>query len=403
MINRQFNIKLLTVLGLLLLASSLVKAQYPAIGLDEALEIARSNYAGLERDRLAVEQQMQLASAGVESMPFQISVLGDEFDFGENSGIRSLSINQGFYLPKVGRSKRNYHELSAEVAQKQMDLTSQQLKREVEKAYYQLQYSKSEQLLVSENLELYKGFLEMTTSRLESGETGKIPQLAARSRHGQALLEQEHAEEQYQIALTIFNQWLRSDSIYDALEFLPVKSSNTEAAAGLENPHLGVFRARKSLAEAKVNQEKSKLLPSINTSLMLQTTNEIFPLFGYQVGMNVPVFRKAYKKNISAAEIGVKMEESALKAEEQYLERKISELKYRLEHQSHIIEYLENDLEPIVKEQSEVDLSAYLEGEIGYLEYLDGMEQVIKVKLQYLTALYTFNIIQVELDYWSGN
>jgi cobalt-zinc-cadmium resistance protein CzcA len=127
-----------------------------------------------------------------------------------------------------------------------------------------------------------------------------------------------------------------------------------------------------------------------------------FPLFGYQLGVNVPLFKKAYQGRIEAAEVGVKVQEANLKSKEQELERTISELRYRLEHQIHILEYLQQDLTPIVKEQSEVNLKAYGEGEISYLEYLDGLEQVVKVKQQYLTALYKFNALRIELDYWLG-
>lgn len=84
------------------------------------------------------------------------------------------------------------------------------------------------------------------------------------------------------------------------------------------------------------------------------------------------------------------------------MERIISELQYRLVNQQHILQYLQEDMAPIVNEQSEVNLQAYQEGEISYLEYLDSLEQVIKVKKQYLSALYKFNFSTVELDYWIG-
>ena len=104
-----------------------------------------------------------------------------------------------------------------------------------------------------------------------------------------------------------------------------------------------------------------------------------------------------------AAQVAVKVEEAALRTEQQELQRTISELRYRLEHQMHILAYLEEDLSPIVNEQSEINLAAYREGEVGYLEYLDGLEQVVQVKQQYLDALYQYNALRVELDYWLGN
>ncbi|MFT4567586.1 MAG: cobalt-zinc-cadmium resistance protein CzcA, partial [Saprospiraceae bacterium] len=160
--------------------------------------------------------------------------------------------------------------------------------------------------------------------------------------------------------------------------------------------------ALKEEAFAKIESQKVQLLPQINSGFKLQTMSGNFPLFGYQLGVNIPLFKKAYQGRIEAAEVGVKIQEADLRNKEQELERKISELRYRLEHQIHILEYLHEDLTPIVNEQSEVNLKAYAEGEITYLEYLDGLEQVVKVKQQYLTALYKFHSFRIELDYWLG-
>jgi cobalt-zinc-cadmium resistance protein CzcA len=229
-----------------------------------------------------------------------------------------------------------------------------------------------------------------------------MPQLAARSRLGQALLEQEYAMQQYQVAVTLFNQWLGADTLYDVQGGLPSGPDLPTASLLEANPHLQVIQAQRELAAAAVETEKAQLLPQINSGLKLQSAFGTFPLFGYQAGVNVPIFKKAYHGRIEAAEVGVKVQEAALKTERQQLERTISELRYRLEHQLHILKYLQQDLTPIVNEQSGANLQAYQEGEIGYLEFLDGLEQVVKVKQQYLTALLQFNALQVEMDYWTG-
>jgi outer membrane protein TolC len=78
-------------------------------------------------------------------------------------------------------------------------------------------------------------------------------------------------------------------------------------------------------------------------------------------------------------------------------------LRFRLQHALHVLVYLQEELAPIVNEQKEVNFLAYREGEIRYLEYLDSLEQFALVKKQYLTALYEFNVLKLELDYWLGN
>ena len=402
MIRRQYKIEIWLLLGLVCAVATSSIGQSKSIDLKEALTIARQNYAGLERDRLAVDQQNKLAAAGLPFQPTQLYLSGEEFGVNDQTGIHSINLQQNFYLPKAAKAQRSFYRQGAALAEKQLALTDHELKRQVEQAYYQLLYAKQEQELVAENVVLYNNFLTVTTTQLETGETGRIPQLAARTRLGQTLLEQEHALEKYQIALSLFNQWLQSDTLYDVAGELPFGSYFSSDTTLQNNPHLQVIDAQRQLASANVGTEKAQLLPQINSGFKLQTASGNFPLFGYQLGVNVPLFKKAYRGRIEAAEVGVKVQEAEFKTKEQELERTISELSYRLKHQQHILEYLQQDLTPIVNEQSEVNQSAYKEGEISYLEFLDGLEQVVKVKQQYLTALYKFNASRVELDYWLG-
>ncbi len=402
MILRKIKIQLLLLAGLVCVLTTSSIAQAIPISLEEALSVARKHYAGLERDRLTVDQQNKLAEAGVPMQPTQLFLSGEEFGVNDQTGVHSINVQQNFYLPKVAKTQQAYYKQGAAVAEKQLALTDHDLKRQVEHSYYQLLYAKQEQELVAENLLLYHNFLSVATTQLEAGETGRIPQLAARSRVGQAQLEQEHAMEKYQIALTLFNQWLQSDTLYEAQGELAVDASFLGDSTLETNPHLQVIEAQRELAVAKIASNKAQLLPQINSGFKLQTAAGNFPLFGYQIGVNVPLFKKAYQGRIEAAKVGVKVHEANLKNKAQELERTISELRFRLQHQEHILEYLQESLTPIVNEQREVNQKAYAEGEISYLEYLDGLEQVVKVKQQYLTALYKFNVLRIELDYWLG-
>ena len=400
--KRPFNIKNWLLLTLLCAAATWGNGQTEAISLQEALEIAKKNYMGLERDRLAVEQQNKLATAGLTQQPAQLFLSGEEFNFGDQSGVHSLNLQQNFYLPKAANAQREYYRQGANVAKKQLALTDRELERAVSQAYHQLQLAKQEQVLAAENLALYNDFLVVTTAQMEAGESGKIPQLAARSRFGQAQLEQELALEKYQIALSLFNQWLRTDTKFDVEGELPFDQSIVAESIQPDNPHIQLLVAQREQAQANVATREAQLLPQINSGVRLQNAFGEFPLFGYQLGVNVPLFKKAYRGQIEAAEMGVKVLEAAILTEQQRLERAVSELSYRLGHQAHILEYLQNDLLPIANEQSGANQQAYREGEVEYLEYLDGLEQVVKVKQQYLEALYNFNVLRVELSYWTG-
>jgi cobalt-zinc-cadmium resistance protein CzcA len=392
--------------ALLLLFTSAIMGnsfgQNQFISLAEAIEIAKKNHAALDRDRLNMQQYQQLAKAGLPLPPSQISISGEELGANGAANLHSLNFQQNFYLPKASKIQQNYFEEGAKVAAKELVLTEKTLEWKVKNAYFQLLYAKEEQALVAENLTLFKDFLQIATTQLQTGETGKIPQLAARTRLGQAQLEAEHVEEKFQIAFSLFNQWLQSESGYDVSGKLTQTSSLAIADNWSQNPHLQTFQALKERANAAIELEKSKLLPQITTGAKLQTAAGNFPLFGYQLGLNVPLFKKNYQNRIEAAEVGVKVQEAALAAEQQKLTRTISNLKYRIEHQAHILNYLQNDLQPLIEEQSQVNELAYREGEISYLEYLNSLEQVVLVKRQFLKALLEYNLLQSEVNYWLG-
>ncbi|MDX1685646.1 MAG: TolC family protein [Saprospiraceae bacterium] len=390
-------------LSLFLLLSANLLSQETSVGLEEAIDIARSNYAGLKRDELSVERFRTLSKSGQPHQPAQIFISGEEFNTDGQLGIHSLNVQQNFYLPGASNARKNYYRSQSEVADKQLALTDRTLEWEVKKAYYQLLYIKEDKTLIEENEALYEEFMTIAEQRMKTGETGKIPLLAARTRLGKARLDKEHAKEKHQIALSLFNQWLNSTEPYDAAGELIVSEEDRIDTSRAGNPHMAIFEARKDLAGSMISLQESKLQPQLNTGARLQTVSGDFPFFGYQIGLNIPLFRKAYNTQIDAAKIRLKENQAAIDAKRQMLSRVISDLQYRLDHQGHVVKYLREDLFPLVKEQLEVNHKAYREGEIGYLEYLNSLEEDVELKRKYLEALYEYNLIRAELEYWTGN
>ena len=373
------------------------------IELEEALRVAKTNNADVERARLGVEQSAQLLDAGPLMPPAQLFFSGEEFNFGGQSGVQSLNVQQNFYLPKATKAQRAYYAQNVQLAERNLALTEQELNRQVKHAFYQLQFVKQEQKLATESLRLYEDFRQVAIARQASGESGGIPQLAARARLGKAELELEHANENYQIALTLFNKWLRSDTLYDAAGSLSQVSRSFPDTSMESNLHMRVIQAQIEIAEARVETQQAQLLPQINSGLRLQNAFGTFPLFGYQIGVNVPLFRKSYSQRIEAAKVGVLVQDAAAQAKIHELDRKASELGYRINHQQEIMEYIDLELRPVLEEQQQANQHAFREGVATYLEYLDSLEQLQDMKQQYLNALYQFNALQVELAYWLGN
>ena len=392
----------LLTLGIIIAASVPSSSQNVAITLDKALQIARSNHAGLKGMQLIADQQNILRDAGIRKPLAQVFLSGEEFGFKEQSGIHSLNLQQSFYLPQAAKAQRAVYQGDFEMANAKVTLADSELRRQVGQAYYRVVFTRAENRLAAESLALYQGFLEVTQAQMAAGETGKIPQLAARTRLGQAALTLEHSDERHEVALLLFNQWLQADTLYDAAASLVMPGVTAFDSTLDASPVLHVQQAQVRQSIADVTYQEAQLLPQINSGVRLQTNLDDFPLFGYQLGVNVPLFAKSYRGRIEAARLQVKASEMALEATTQEIARKVSELQYRLQHLTHILEYLVDDLTPIVTEHTNANLAAYREGEIGYLEYLDSLEQILTVRKQYLDALYEFRVMHLELEFWSG-
>ena len=108
-----------------------------------------------------------------------------------------------------------------------------------------------------------------------------------------------------------------------------------------------------------------------------------------------------FESRIEVAKLDVMAKDATWKTEQQKLNRNITTLQAQLDHQRSLVDYLPTDFLPLVEEQRKLSLAAYREGEAGYLEYLDSLEQVVEVKQQYLKSLFKFNVLNVELNYWT--
>lgn len=398
----RLKMKQQSLLGLLMCFSVLMSAQNTSINLEQALVMARAYNAGLQRDQLKIDQQNTLAQAGLRQEATQIYISSEEFDFGDNTGLHALNVQQNFYLPKANKAQQAWYKTAALKAERQYALTDQALKRAVSEAYYQVLHAQALKVLNAENIALHEDFVARTHRQLTTGETGKVPYTTAKLHLGQARLQAAAAEEQYALALMVFNSYLGANTHYEAEGVL----GETKAVVALNtsaSPYLQLQQAQQELAKANIAREQAQLIPQLNSGLKLQSNAGVAPLFGYQIGVNVPLFRKAYNKRIEAAQLGVELAQAEYDSQTQALDRAVQALAQQLQEQQSIIEYLQTALKPLAEEQNQLNLAAYIEGELSYLAYLDGLEQMVEVEQQYLAALYKLNALQAELNFLLGN
>ena len=240
----------------LLLAPVVLSAQVIALTLDEAVEIASRNYPLLKRDRQFIEQQNALIRSAASRPYTGVFISGDEVDPQSTRGIHSLGIQQDFNWPGTKGRREEAIRQQALLGNARLEFDQLELRQQVARAYYKVLYIRSLQELKREQVSLFTELVELAQLRFELGETGKIPVLSAQGKQKEATLAQLQANEDYEIARTIFNNWMYSDTAYEvAGRYLPEPAGYFNWYVNNGHPLLLLQQQQANLAKAQVEVE----------------------------------------------------------------------------------------------------------------------------------------------------
>ncbi|MEZ5040469.1 MAG: CusA/CzcA family heavy metal efflux RND transporter [Saprospiraceae bacterium] len=399
--EKQWTLKSGSVAGMvaLLLLSTAVQAQSQQISLEEAQEKALAIYPSLRANRLQVQQGQQLSTIPASHPAANIFVTGEEFDLAGNSGIHSLGIQQNFNLPKTTRVLRQFYSAQTALAKAQLALTEQEVKGAVALAYFDLLYYQQKQSIIEQQMNLYQDFVTLSQQLFEAGESGRIPLLTAQTKREETQLTRQQTLADYQIMLQHFNRWLSTDTLFEtATAALPPPTDKVNIALD-QHPQLLHFQQQQQVSAAQVDVIKSQNLPQLNTGFRLQSVNGKILFYGYQLGINVPLFTQATKRQAEAASLNIAIQQANSEDVRLQLTNTYRKLDIQLQRQLESLQYIETVLLPQAAERQQLVVEAYRQSEATYLEYVQGIEQLIKYRFQYLDALYQYHFLQNQRRY----
>jgi len=376
-----------------------LNGQTATISLETAIQKARQNYPVLQKQLLQVEQTQKLSSIK-SAHPFaQITISSDEYDFTRNSGVHSLGIQQNFNLPKANRANQVLYQERARAIKSQLALSERNIDLWVTQAYYELLFQKQQQEEWINLGVIYDDLETVSQQRLAVGETGKIPLLAAKAEKRAVALKQRAAQQGYEMALQNFNAFLLADTVFDISVSELSISANAEISELANHPLVQYYDQQANLSKAQITVSETKLTPQLNTGLRLQQVGGEFLFFGYQLGVNVPLFKKAQIQKIEVAKLSLKIQEEQKILVLRQLEQRQRKVQLALQQLQDNIDFYQQELLPNAASDSEFFQAAFRVGEATYLEYQQRLDIQIKYRLAYLQLLRDFQLKSVELMY----
>jgi len=374
-------------------------AQTIPVSLGEAQQIALDKYPSLVANRLQIQKGEQLSQLPAFHPRANLSIGGEEFNFSGQSGIQSFNITQNFNLPKAAKSLRAWYAAQALVSKAALQQSETALRGAVAFAYYDVLYYQQKRNLHQEQLALYQDFESISNDLQQAGQTGRIPVLKAQGKRQESSLAVQQTTADYNIMLQQLNQWLAGENYMPALDQLPSPNTVAPNQSLDQHPQLLMIQQQQQLAEKQIAVLESQNLPQLNTGLRLQRVNGELLFYGFQFGVNVPLFKQATKKRAEAAAVDIAIQSARAESAKIQLQNSLKNLSQQRLRQRERINYIEQRLVPQAEEQQSLLLEAYRQGEATYFEYVQGIETLIRYKFEYLDALYQYHLIENQMRY----
>jgi cobalt-zinc-cadmium resistance protein CzcA len=396
---------------------ALSAAQTNIQSLEECLKQAMENNLTLQSGRIAVEKAktLQATAFNIEKTGFSMS----QDPTAGGSPDNSLSLSQSFAFPSIYIARRNVLKAETELERNRLELSVNELEKEVTGAYYRLLYAREILRIRHEQDSIYSRFLFLASAKFRVGETNRLEQIHAEKLSNENKLEIQKAESNLQNIRLMLQQWLNTEqSIEPQEDSLPVMTmlhpvSSLDRA---QTPSGKIYASLLKVSEKNVSLSRQEFLPDFNFSLRNQFLLKGFNPYsiarerfgagnfmGFELGISLPLFFGEQRAKSKAAQKEVErlrtQQESAFLTLQKEYEAGLNEY-YKAQT---ALVYFTGAGKRQAEEIAQMAQLSYEKGEIGYIEYIQHLQTVVEMHLQQADAINEYNQAIIRLNFLQGN
>ncbi|SFC76664.1 cobalt-zinc-cadmium resistance protein CzcA [Zunongwangia mangrovi] len=366
--------------------------------INELQQLASENNLGIKADSLEILNKQNLVSTAFNLEKTSVYYNYDESNVFNNLPLKTWGVSQDFDFPGVYFKQRKKLKNQAELQEQFFDLRKTILDKKLAQLYYEYQ-----KLIAQENLytnldSLYDNFAHAASRKFELGESNYLEKITAQAKQQEIQKNFRQITYQKEIISGKINALVQSeDSILIAESPIPKLSliNFEEHKQQIKN----YYQKEANISHNITSIEKQKILPGFNLEYFTGSNNNTSgQVYGYQVGLKIPLFFSSYNSQIKAAKINEKVADAQLQDKIVLLENEIETLHNRLKMFASDLEYYEDFGLKQADEIIKVALRSYQEGEIDFFNYIQSMESAISIKLSYLEKLNEYNNTIISLN-----
>lgn len=395
-------------LVLTFMAFSESHAQVP-INLQAAMDTALKNNLAIKSERLKAEYRKKMIGTSV-SVP-QANIIGEYGQINSYYSDNRFGASQSFNFPTVyGRQKQLLgEEWGASLIT--VSLKEAETKKMVCDVFYTFLYLAEKEKLLLRNDSMYSAFLEKANVRLAKGESNILEKATAENQRGAIAIQLQQLKQdiemvRLQLALVLNTTTSFVPSEENRKLDLQLAADQTTLA---QHPLIKLMEQQQKIALTARKVERAKFLPDLsmgyyNMSMRgsgadNKTYTSSTRFQSVQLGVGIPLFFGAQKAKLSASRVNQQIADNAYQLEKKQVENQYQSLLAK--HRSNLatIDYFEKTALKNAELIFQTADKQYLNGEIGYLDWVLLTNQAIAIQSGYLDAVRSLNETIIQINY----
>lgn len=393
-----FGRKSATLLILLGLSGS---AFSQSITLEEAVKMATENNLSAKSQNLLAEYYKMRTATGA-NIP-QAVVTGEFGQVNSGTSDNKFGISQSFSFPTVYANQKKLLNEEWNSAVISVNLNKLDIRKTVSELFYKILVLREREKILNRTDEMYKGFLEKASLRMENGESNLLEKTAAEVQRENIAIQLKALANEIELAKIQLQLMLNAETRYepsasDIIVQDVLFDTNTDIA---QHPVLQLSAQEIEKAKASVRLEKSKLLPNLSIGYFNQSfrdlNNNSFNTF--QVGVGIPIFFKAQKSQIKAEEQRILFTENEFALRKAEWESGYEAALQQYQTQLDIVGMYKHKQLPAAEQIFKTAEEQFANGEINYLDWVMLNNQAIQIQLDYYDAVMQLNFQIINLQY----
>lgn len=382
------------------------------LGLKQAIELGLKNNTLIQSSELESKMQSQLKGTAFDLPKTEIT--GTFGQLNTNAQDKNFTISQSFSPFQYGARRKLLLE-NSNLSQLKAGVTKQEVTFNIRQSWNAMLYYSELNKMLSRQNKLMQKFVRSASLRFDTGETNSLEKTTALAK--QQELEQRMKQNDAMILVekskikTFLNskeEFTVGDTSFVALPSLTVLDS----ALVKQNPNYKLAQQQVAVAEAGRKVEKAVMMPDITAGYFIQSfkgNQEVngetvsydgTPRFqGFTVGISLPIFAGSSVSKIQAAKTNIEVQQKNAAYMETQLVNQHEQQLHQLHTFQSLIDYYKGTALPNADLISKNAEKAYMNGDISYVEYVQGVETALEIRTNYINAVNNFNQTVINLQF----